>query len=142
MKSPNRITIALIIFMLLPLGIAGIFTVACLWAYSPPELVHALFSNRMIFFLLGVVIACSIGAALAISQRLTEQIAFLTEAAKMVRIGKKRYAMRKRPLYQELQTLYDHLEEHVAFHDEITEIIKAIIKNSTDNITMPSVGRR
>ncbi|MDY0091808.1 MAG: methyl-accepting chemotaxis protein [Candidatus Vecturithrix sp.] len=136
MKSPNRITIALIIFMLLPLGIAGIFTVACLWAYNPPELVHALFSNWMIFFLLGVVIACSIGAALAISQRLTEQIAFLTETAKMVRIGKKRYAMRKRPLYQELQTLYDHLEEHVAFHDEITEIIKAIIKNSTDNITM------
>ena len=136
MRSPNRITIALILFMLLPVAIAGAFTFACVWAYNPPEVAYALFSNGMIFILLGIVVACSIGVALAISQRLTEQIAFLTEAAKMMRIGKKLHAMRKRPLYQELQPLYDHLEEHVAFHDNITEVIRAIIKNSTENITM------
>lgn len=137
MKSYTRITIFLSLLMFLPLILAGIFIVTSIWFYISPEYVKILFSNWIILFLLALIIGCIAVVALIISDRISEQIAFLTNAVQIMRDGKKLRQVQKQHLYHVFQPLYTHIEEHIEFHDEITVVINAIIRNSTEDMRLP-----
>lgn len=138
MKPYTRLTFFLLLLMLLPLLFAGIFTVVTVWFSLSPDYVKAVFSNWVFLLLLAIVIGCTLAIALIVSQRIHEQLTFLTDAASMMRDGKKLRQIHRQPLSPEFQPLYEHIEEHLAFHDEMTAVINAIINNSTENVSLPA----
>ena len=133
MNSPKRITFVLIAFMLLPLFITGgIISVIARTLFSPDFIVSRTFYWFSGLLIIAVVICCVI-IARVLSHQLMEQIEFLSDSAEAMNLGKDLLHVPKRYLYQEFQPLYTQIRNHLAFHEEITTIVKAIARNSVDD---------
>jgi len=131
MNPSKRLTFGLIGLMLIPVLIVGFIVLTTTWIYVPPDSWEGGLSHWIVLLLIVIVFIGCIMVALALSHKITEQIALITNAAKAMNFGKNFHYINNQSLYQKFQPLYRYIKNHTEFHDELTETLKDAIQGKS-----------